>query len=176
MDRSKSAACLVDPGEDLAGDDGLAFLREQALDCAGFGGADFVLHFHSFHDEQALACGDLVAEFDEQANDFSRHGSGDLLAAFDFVVAVSAAAPGAWIDELGGEFVMAGLQRQGAVGLGSDADFVGFAIEQDGENVRGDFYGVSIDGFAIDRDVPAVGVAMEFDGAGFAGDLDFQFH
>jgi len=48
-------------------------------------------------------------------NDFTGHGRYDLLAAFGFDAAVAAAAPGARIDDLGGEFLRAGLEFQFAV-------------------------------------------------------------
>src|ERR1700759_5438372 len=62
------------------------------------------------------------------------------------------------------------------VGIRGDADFMGFAVEQDGKNARGDFEGICVGGLAIERDLPTRAVATEFDGAGFAGDLDLVFH
>jgi hypothetical protein len=100
---------LIDPGEDVAGVDGLAFFGLEAFDFAFFGGANFVLHFHGFDDHQALAGFDFVADFYEKANDFAGHRGEDLLAAFGFERSLFSRTPGAGIADLGVEFVRAGL-------------------------------------------------------------------
>jgi len=103
---------LVNPGEGFAGVDGLAFLGHNAFDGAALGRADFVLHFHGFDNQQALAGFHVVSCFDEKTHDFAGHGGNDLLAAFGFDAAVAATAPGARIDDFGGEFLRAGLEFQ----------------------------------------------------------------
>ncbi len=115
-----------------------------------FGRADFVLHFHGFDDEEPLAGFDGIAGFDEQANNFAGHRGDDLLAAFDFEGAVTATAPGAGIDDLGGEFFEAGLQGERSAGRRSDANFVRLAAKKDGESVGRDFDGVGVEGLTVE--------------------------
>jgi len=167
---------LVDPGQDLAGVDGLALFGLEALDRAGLGGAHFVLHFHGLHDEDALARLDFVSGFDQQAHYLTGHGRDDLLAALGFDVSVAAAAPGARIGDLRGELVIGGLQGEPAIRLRGDSNLVGLAVEKDGEDVGGDFHGVGICGLAIEGDLPAVSSVGEFDCPILAGDADFEFH
>src|SRR5712664_2542556 len=115
--------------------DGLAFFGENALDGAALGRADFVLHLHGFDNQKALASLDVVSCFDEKADDFTRHRRDDLLAAFGFDVAVAAAAPGARIDDFGGEFLRAGVKLQFAVRRLRYAYFEGLTVKQNGKNV-----------------------------------------
>jgi len=100
---------LVDPGEDVAGVDGLTFFGLEAFDFAFFGGANFILHFHGFDDDQALAGFDFVADFYEKADDFAGHRGEDLLTAFGIERSQFFGTPGAGIADLGVEFVRAGL-------------------------------------------------------------------
>jgi hypothetical protein len=141
---------LVDPGEDVAGVDGVAFAGEELFDGAGFGGFYFVLHFHGFDDEEALAGFDFVAGFNEKADDFAGHGGEDLLAAFGFGGALFASAPRARVGDFGFELVRAVLNGEGAVGIRGDADFVRFAVEKDGEDAGGDFDGVGVGWCAVE--------------------------
>src|SRR5229473_6396919 len=106
---------LSNNGKHFAGVDWLAFPGEDALDGAALGRADFVLHLHGFDNEKALAGFDAVSRLDEEAHDFTGHGRNNLLAPFGFDVAVASAAPGARIDNFGGEFLPAGLEFQFAV-------------------------------------------------------------
>ena len=78
---------------------------------AGLWGFDFVLHFHGFDNEEALAGFDFVSSFDEKADYFAGHGSDNLLAAFGFDSAVPAAAPDARVGDLGFEFARAVVKR-----------------------------------------------------------------
>src|SRR4029077_17751108 len=115
MAESSISSCfrrLVNPSEDFTSVDGLAFLSKDALDGAALGRADFVLHLHGFDDQETLASFDVVSCFDEETHDFARHGRYDLLAAFGLDVAGAAAAPGASVDDFGGEFPRAGLEFQ----------------------------------------------------------------
>ena len=121
----------VYPGQNFAGVDCLTFLHQQSLDHAGFRRANFVLHFHGFHNQKTLADFDGFAGFHENANNFSGHGRDDLLAAFGFDRAMAAAAPGAGIDDLGNEFFATGLQRQRSVWRRRDANFVRLTAKQD---------------------------------------------
>src|SRR5580704_11120536 len=166
----------VDPGEDVAGVYGLAFFGLEFFYGAGFWGFDFVLHFHGFDDEEALAGLDFVAGFDEETNHFAGHGGDDLLAAFGFDGAVFAAAPGARVGYFGFELVGAVLNGERAVGIWGDADFVGFAVEKDGEDAGADLDGVGVGCGAVERDLPAIGVAVESAAARSAGDEDFVPH
>jgi hypothetical protein len=138
----------------------LAFFGLEFFYGAGFRGFDFVLHFHGFDDEEALAGFDFVAGFDEETDDFAGHGGGDFLAAFGFDGAVFAAAPGARVGDFGFEFVRAVLNGERAVGIWGDADFVRLAVEQDGEDAGGDFDGVGVGWCAVESDLPAIGVAV----------------
>src|SRR5260370_33045490 len=101
---------LSNNGKRFAGVDWLAFPGEDALDGATLGRADFVLHLHGFDNQKALSGFDVVSCFHEETHDFTRHGRHDLLTAFGFDVAVAAAAPGAGIGDLGGEFPRASLE------------------------------------------------------------------
>ena len=86
------------------------------------------------------------------------------------------AAPGARIHYFCDELVVTGLQCELAVASGRYANFEGFSVQKDGENVWRELDDVGIDGFAIQRDLPAVGVALELDGARLARHADVKFH
>src|SRR5690348_7913161 len=68
----------------FAGVDGLAFLGQDALDRTILGRTNFVLHFHGFDNEQALAGFDMVSFFDKKTHHFAGHGRKNLLSAFGF--------------------------------------------------------------------------------------------
>jgi hypothetical protein len=169
-------ASSVHPSEHFTCVDGLAFLCEEALDDAGFGRADFILHFHSFDNEEPLAGLDGVAGLDEKANDFAGHGGNNLLAAFGFKGAVTTAAPGAGIEDFGGEFLEAGLQGEHSAGRGSDTNFVRLAAKKDGEGVGRDFDSVGVERLTVECDAPMVSVVFELDDVDCARDADFKFH
>jgi hypothetical protein len=87
----------------------LAVFHVEALHSAALRRANFVLHFHRFHNEQALARLDLLAHFDKHADHFAWHGSDDLLPPFRFNCAMTPAMPRARIYNLGGEFLQSSL-------------------------------------------------------------------
>jgi hypothetical protein len=151
--------------EHFTGVDRLAFYDVKALDRAAFWRANFVLHFHGFDNQKALARFDLVSCLDEDTHDLARHGSEDLLAAFGFECAVPTAAPGAGIDNFGGEFLETCLQLEDPVGRLRDVNFVASAIEKKREGVGIDRNGVGMDLLAVQRDLPAISTALEFNDA-----------
>src|SRR5437016_3538410 len=164
----------------FAGVDGLAFLGQDPLNRAAFGRANFVLHFHGFDNEQALAGFDMFSFFDEKAHHFAGHRRKDLLPALGFDAAVAAAAPGARIDDLGDEVLPAGLKFQFAVRRRRYGDFKGLAAQQNGENVGGDLDGVDGYRLAIQHHPPSGGSVFEFDNAcifsRWRSELDLVFH
>jgi hypothetical protein len=116
--------------EHLARVHGLTFLDVQPLDGAAFGRANFILHFHSFDNEQALASFNGVTRLDENADDLAGHGSEHLLAAFGFERAMAPAAPRAGIEHLGGKFLQAGLEFEYSIRRRRDANFVRPTLQQ----------------------------------------------
>jgi hypothetical protein len=88
-----------------------------------------------------------------------------LLAPFRFNRTMTPAAPCPRIANFGSEILQAGLELEHAVSGWRDANFVRFAIEQEGKRVAVDFDGVGINGLAIKGDFPATPVAFKFDGA-----------
>src|SRR5260370_33793785 len=109
-------------------------------------------------------------------NDFCWHGRQDLLAAFGFEGAVAAAAPRAGIEHFGGEFAVGGLQGERASGGGRDAHFIRFSVKENGEDVGGDFDGVGVERFTVERNAPAFGVANDLDSAGPVVYAHCDFH
>jgi len=142
----------------------------KALDGAAFRRANFVLHFHGFDNQEALAGFDFVSRLDEEADDFTGHGGDDLLAALGFEGTMAPAAPGPRIGNLGGELLHGSLEREQTVWRPRDADFVRLAIEKKRERIGVDFDGVGMEWLAVQGDSPAVSIAFEFNGAEvFAG-------
>jgi hypothetical protein len=174
--RNGVRSLLVDPGEDVARVYGLALFGGEFFYGAGFGGFDFVLHFHGFDDDEALTGFDFVAGFDEQADYFAGHGGDDLLAAFGFDRSVFAAAPGAGVGDFGFELVGTILKRERTIWIWRNANFVRNTIQQDGENARRDFRGVGLRVDAIECDLPSSAVAAQFYSARFAGDVNLVLH
>jgi len=160
----------------MAGGDGLTFGDEDALDGAGLGGADFVLHLHGFDDEQALTGFDFVASGDENANDFAGHGRGDLLSAFGFKDAAALAAPDARVLNDHGEFFAVGLDVEPATRFGLDANFEGLAVEKNRVGAGGDLDGVGGKLAAVEAEKKTRAVAGDLDIAFAAGNLDLEFH
>ena len=148
--------------EHFTGVDRLAFYDVKALDRAAFWRANFVLHFHGFDNQEALARFDLVSCLDEDTHDLARHGSEDLLAALGFECTVPTAAPGTGIDNFGGEFLETCLELEDPVGRLRDVNFVGLAFKKKREGVGIDFDGVGRDLLAVQRDLPAISIALEF--------------
>jgi len=60
----------------------------------------------------------VLAGFHEKTHDLAGHGRDDRLATFRFDVAVAATAPGARIDDFGGELVRTSLEFEFPVGAG----------------------------------------------------------
>lgn len=151
----------------------------EALERAGLGRANFVLHFHGFHDEEPLTGFDFFAGLDEDADDFAGHGSYDLLAAFEIEGAAATATPRAGIGDFGGEFLQIRLKLEETAGRLHDVDFEGLAFEKDGKSVGIDFDDAHVERLAVQRNFPLIGVAFEFDDAEFsaggAGEMDFKF-
>ena len=151
--------------EHFPGVDRLAFFDVKALDRAAFWRANFVLHFHGFDNQEALARLDFVSCLDEDTHDLARHGSEDLLAAFGFECTVPAAAPGTGIDNFSGEFLETCPQLEDPVGRLRDVNFVGLTFEKKREGAGIDFNGVGMDLLAVQRDLPAICIALKFNGA-----------
>ena len=166
--------------EHFTGVDRLAFFDVKALDRAAFWRANFVLHFHGFDNQEALARFDSVPCLDENTDDLARHGSEDLLAALGFACTVPTAAPGAGIDNFGGKLLETCLKLEDSVGGLRDVNFVGLAFEKKRECVGIDVDGVGLDLLAVQQDLPAIRIALEFNGAelltGWASELHFKPH
>ena len=167
---------LLDPKEDFAGIDGLAFFGEEFFDLSAFGRANFILHFHGFDDEQALTGFDEVALLDEQANHFTGHGCGDLLAAFGFDGAMTATAPGARVGHFGVILGKASVKGECAVGTGCNADLMRIAVQQHAEDIGSDFDGIGIERVSIERDFPSAILFSEFDDSGPSSEQHFVLH
>jgi hypothetical protein len=171
---------LIDPSEDVAGVDGLAFFGLDALDLAFFRRANFVLHFHGFDNNETLARFDFVADLHEETDDFAGHGSDDLLAAFGFEGALFSATPGARIADIGLEFMWAGLEFIGAIERWRDVNFEGGAIQEYRDGVgRGQNY-VGINGLAVERDSAGRAILFQINNVlSLSSDrveMDFKFH
>src|SRR5580658_2518756 len=121
---------LFHPGEHIPGVDELAFFDVQALNCAALWRTNLILHLHRFHNEQTLAGFHLVSRFDEDANDFARHGSGNLLAALRLECAVPAAAPRTRVGNLHSKLLQAGLDLQYTISRWGEANLVRLPLEE----------------------------------------------